>query len=309
MAKIKRNILIGFFAILIAVSCKPKPEVSFDVDSFQKSLEEIASGVIEWEQSVGIDRKDTLNVGDKFERDSALSDSVALHKMKGYLENDDIDGALEYGSGLIGQEDFDKGKIVWDRFVSLCRDGKYKAAYDYYKDDNAGDIFVYLRHSAFRFAFESNILRPLLWEYEDDSVAIENYINILKVEYYMEKLSVALGDGRNNYIPEQYPYVITELGYSLAEVGREEECLEMVEDLMYALYSQTADACSVNYMTTVYVARVYLILGEREKSVGCCQDFKDYLNAHVEDCGGKDVVDYYMNRIDDFLNREVMAVN
>lgn len=29
----------------------------------------------------------------------------------------------------------------------------------------------------------------------------------------------------------------------------------------------------------------------------------------MEDCGGKEVVDYYMNRADDFLNREVMAVN
>jgi len=36
-------------------------------------------------------------------------------------------------------------------------------------------------------------------------MAIEKYINILKIEYYMEKLSVALGEGRNNYIPEQYP--------------------------------------------------------------------------------------------------------
>lgn len=125
----------------------------------------------------------------------------------------------------------------------------------------------------------------------------------------MKKMSVALGEGRNNYIPEQYPYVITELGYSLAEVGREEECLEMVEDLMYALYSQTEDAVSVNYMATVYVARVYLMLGEREKSVGYCQDFKYYLNENVDDCGGKDVVDYYMNRIDDFLNREVMMVS
>ncbi len=153
-------------------------------------------------------------------------------------------------------------------FLSLCWDGKHKAAYEYYKDDHAGGIFAYLRHSAFRFAFESKILRPLLWEYEDDSVAIEKYINILKIEYYMEKLSVALGEGRNNYIPEQYPYVITELGYSLAEVGREEECIEMVEDFMYALYSQTGAAVSVNYLTTEYVARVYLILGEREKSVG-----------------------------------------
>lgn len=25
--------------------------------------------------------------------------------------------------------------------------------------------------------------------------------------------------------------------------------------------------------------------------------------------GGKDIVDYYMNRIDDFLNREVMMVS
>ena len=39
--------------------------------------------------------------------------------------------------------------------------------------------------------------------------------------------------------------MITELGYSLAEVGREEECLEMVEDFMYALYSQTCAAVSV----------------------------------------------------------------
>lgn len=303
----KRNIVIWFFAILTAVSCTPK--VSFDVDSFQKSLEEIASGVIEWTSDLEEGQDDTLNVGDKFERDSALSDSVVLREMKGFLGNNDIDGALEYGSGLISHDDYDKGKAVWDRFLSLCRDGKYKAAYEYYKDDHAGDIFVHLGYSAFRFEFESKILRPLLWEYEDDSVAIEKYINILKVEYYMEKLSVALGEGRNNYIPEQYPYVITELGYSLAEVGREEECLEMVEDLMYALYSQTGDVVSVNYMATVYVARVYLILGEREKSVGYCRDFKDYLNAHVDDCGGKDIVDYYMNRIDDFLNREVMMVS
>lgn len=309
MTVAKRNIVRWFSAILIIVSCKPKPEVSFDVDSFQKSLEVIASGVIEWEHSVGIERKDTLNVGDKFGCDSALSDSVVLRKMKGYLENDDIDGALEYGSGLIGQEDFYKGKVVWDRFVSLCRDGKYKAAYDYYKDDHVGDIFVYLRHSAFRFAFESNILRPLLWEYEEESVAYDEYINILKTEYSLEKLSVALGEGKNNYIPEQYPYVITELGYSLAEVGREEESLEMVEDLMCALYSQTGDAVSVNYMTTVYVARVYMRAEERDKAVDCFQDFKDYLNANVEDCGGKDVVDCYMKRIDDFLEREVMVVN
>jgi len=85
MTVAKRNIVRWFSAILIIVSCKPKPEVSFDVDSFQKSLEEIASGVIEWEHSVGIERKDTLNAGDKFEYDSALSDSVVLRKMKGYL--------------------------------------------------------------------------------------------------------------------------------------------------------------------------------------------------------------------------------
>ena len=92
--EIKRNdiFLIAFgLVMLILISCKPKPEVSFDVDSFHKSLEEIASGVIEWTSDLEEEQKDTLNVGDKFECDRALSDSVVLREMKGYLGNDDID--------------------------------------------------------------------------------------------------------------------------------------------------------------------------------------------------------------------------
>lgn len=84
----KRNdiFLIAFgLVMLILISCKPKPEVSFDVDSFHKSLEEIASGVIEWTSDLEEEQKDTLNVGDKFECDRALSDSVVLREMKGYL--------------------------------------------------------------------------------------------------------------------------------------------------------------------------------------------------------------------------------
>lgn len=49
--------------------------------------------------------------------------------------------------------------------------------------------------------------------------------------------------------------------------------------------------------------------GKNEHKVPRFQNFKDYLNANVEDCGGKDVVDCYMKRIDDFLEREVMVVN
>lgn len=64
MVATKRNIVIWLFAILTAVSCTPK--VSFDVDSFQKSLEEIASGVIEWTSDLEEGHEDTLNVGDKF---------------------------------------------------------------------------------------------------------------------------------------------------------------------------------------------------------------------------------------------------
>ena len=53
-SKSKDIFLIAFgLVMLILISCKPKPEASFDVDSFQKSLEEIASGAIEWEHSVG----------------------------------------------------------------------------------------------------------------------------------------------------------------------------------------------------------------------------------------------------------------
>ena len=95
--EIKRNdiFLIAFgLVMLILISCKPKPEVSFDVDSFHKSLEEIASGVIEWTSDLEEEQKDTLNVGDKFECDRALSDSVVLREMKGYLGNDDIDRVI-----------------------------------------------------------------------------------------------------------------------------------------------------------------------------------------------------------------------
>jgi len=49
--------------------------------------------------------------------------------------------------------------------------------------------------------------------------------------------------------------------------------------------------------------------GKNEYKVPRFQDFKDYLNANVEDCGGEDVVDYYMKRADGFIEREVMVAN
>ena len=180
------------------------------------------------------------------------------------------------------QEGYGDAHLVWDKFCNLCVKGKFKKAYEYYKDNNYGEFMVYLKVSSYRYAFLTIILWPFLQEYESPSDALSEYVSLLKLEYSMEQMSM-MNSGEDYYTPEHYPALIMELGNALAISGNDEEAIAMSEDLMHTLCLQTGNEVLSNFMTASYASGVLSIAGKDSLAIDVLETFKQYLENKAEE--------------------------
>lgn len=103
----------------------------------------------------------------------------------------------EQSDGSVRQEAYDQARITWAEFKRLVDTNDYEKALNFYlgEDENgkkAGDFLLYLKHSSHRYAFFSQVLRPLMLEYKGEKYALEDYVNNLRLEKAMEDASIEL---------------------------------------------------------------------------------------------------------------------
>lgn len=177
---------------------------------------------------------------------------------------------------------YDAARETWAKFKQLIDAEKYKKALSYFLLErrgkkNEGDFIVYLKHSTPRYYFFSEILRPLLLEYKEKRVAHERYIELLKFEKAMEDVSIEMQAEGKGYVPEVYPHVVADLGFSLAAVGKMDEAQDLFSDLVSGLYWQTGDELYSYFLATSYSATVYLQENMVDEALKTWEDFRDYL--------------------------------
>lgn len=198
-----------------------------------------------------------------------------------------LDSAVTAMSGAESEdpscESFAKARDNWAVFTKLIEEDKYESALNFYQDGRMGDFLIHLKHSRQRYSFFSQVLRPLMQVYKGDDDALKQYIENLQLEKAMEDLSIDLQADGNGYIPDVYPFVIRDLGYSLAITGKMIEAQELFKDLIDAVYGLTGDALYANYIGTQYVAKLYILDGNVEWAIESWRSFKEYLEEYKTD--------------------------
>ena len=258
-------------AVIILSSCSRNntvPESLRDIKEVVAQVDSMVSAMYGWEprDSTYDTSADTLVYKLLDEYNAVNSDSFAISRAD-YVER---------------QLAYDAARKTWAEFKRLCDAGKYKKALDYYLAERRGkkneaDFIVYLKHSTPRYYFFSEVLRPLLLEYKDKRDAHERYIELLKFEKAMEDVSIEMQAEGNGYVPEVYPHVVADLGFSLAAVGKMDEAKDLFSDLVSGLYWQTGDELYSYFLATSYSATVYLQENMVDEALKTWEDFRDYL--------------------------------
>ena len=138
--------------------------------------------------------------------------------------------------GVPTQESFDSAAVTWGIFVRLCREDRFKEAYDLYNEDGKyGDLIVSMQHPGNLYILCRDVLRPMMYEFEPKDSADVKYMNLMKVEYYLGDYMMQNELGNNDYIPDTFPDLAFDLGIMLAERDRIDEALEMIGSFGYAV--------------------------------------------------------------------------
>ena len=131
--------------------------------------------------------------------------------------------------GVPTQESFDSAAVTWGTFVRLCREDRFKDAYDLYNEDGKyGDLIVSMQHPGNLYILCRDVLRPMMYEFEPKDSADVKYLILMKVEYYLAENMMQNMVGNNDYIPDTFPDLAFDLGVMLAERDRIDEALEMI---------------------------------------------------------------------------------
>lgn len=193
-------------------------------------------------------------------------------------------------SSAIEQKTYDDARVTWAEFKRLCDAGKFEDALVFYEGDNsdtnrknAGDFLVFLKHSTQRYCFYSQILRPLMQEYQGEDEALDKYISLLQLEKAMEDFSIEMQADGNGYIPEVYPYVVRDLGLGLTATGKIDEALEYADNLAYAVFGLTGDSLFSDFLSTQYVAQLYTLDGQFDQAIDTWEGYKGFLKGNAAD--------------------------
>jgi hypothetical protein len=198
----------------------------------------------------------------------------------------------------VTQGAYNQARKTWVEFKYLVDSDKYEEALDYYFVDsaggdgkNAGDFLVFLKHSTYRYTFDSEVLLPMMRELRGDTFAVEQYIDILHLEKAMEDASIAMNQRDEPYIPEVYPYVVKDLGFALASKGNLEEALNLSGDLISAIYDITGSAIYSNFFGTQYGAQLFEAEDDIKTAIGLWENFERYLEEYKDDYSPEELSD------------------
>ena len=190
----------------------------------------------------------------------------------------------------VQQKAYDEARVTWAEFKRLIDADKYKEALDFYEGEkassrgkNSGDFLVYLNHSTHRYAFFSQVLRPLMLEYKCADEALEDYVNNLRLEKAMEEASIDLSANSNGYVPEVYPFVVRDLCMALAVMGEMEEAKGLASDMAKGVYGLTGDVLYCNFVATQLLAQMYTYVDKPDQAKTTWMDFRDYLLENKSD--------------------------
>ena len=216
-------------------------------------------------------------------------------KEQGYQPN-------AYPFGVPTQETFDSATETWNTFVKLCQKDKFKKAYDLYNEDGKpGDFMICLKHSTNRYYFYRDVLRPMMYEFEDKDSADVKYLNLLKLEHDLGEDMMQNQLGNNDYIPETFPDLAFDLGVMLAERDRIDEALEMIGSFGYAVQGLYGNPAFTNFEITLYVAQVYYAAGDIEQAIETLEDYKKYTSEHRDQDRDPEEYDYYCSFVDGII--------
>lgn len=207
----------------------------------------------------------------------------------------------------IQQRTYDEARITWAEFKRLIDVGKYEEALDFYEGENAssrgknsGDFLVYLKHSTHCYVFYSEVLRPLMQEYRENTYALEESISILQLEKALEDASIQMQADNTGYVPEVYPRVVMDLGIALAESGKIDDARNLFYDLIDGVYGLTGSALLANYIASDYAEKLYLIEGDKEGAKANWNRFKEAVKQNKSEYDPEDV-EVCLKRIDDAI--------
>ena len=221
---------------------------------------------------------------------------------KDLLSNGEYDKARNLlGNGAISKSAVDSANIVWTTFANLCKDKKYRKAYEYFNDKhNQGNLLVAMPHSTPRFRMISEVICPLMFEYEDRDTALEEYLDLVKLEYYMEQSTVLLNQDQG-YIPEVYPNVIAEMGGLMAASGKTEESLDLVDEYFDAIHTITGDYMYGRCLSTSYIVYIMRIVGDDEEIPQIVEILKEEIREQIPD-NTEGQQDFYMDYANSLLD-------
>lgn len=272
------------------ISCTPE-KVSFNEDKLQTAIADIE----EFKAAIADSYMGKVQTE---ERDG----KQLFDDAKDLLSNGEYEKARDLlGNDAISKSAIDSANIAWTTFANLCKYKKYRKAYDYFTDKhNQGNLLVAMPHSTPRFRMISEVICPLMFEYKDRDTALEEYLDLVRLEYYMEQSTILLNQDQG-YIPEVYPNVIAELGAVLAASGKPEEALDLLQEYSDAIQSITGDYMYGRCLGTSYIVHIMRIVGDDEEIPQIVEILKEEIRESVPD-NTEGQQDFYMNYANSLLN-------
>lgn len=197
------------------------------------------------------------------------------------------------------QETYDTARKTWEEFKAKCFKQDYKGAYELYSDkEKQGDFLVFLRHSSARFQFDRDVLEPMFYEFEEESVADSLYLDVLSLEYMLESFTMKQSIGDTDYVPEEFPNLVADMGCFMSQRGRIDEALGLVDDFAYAVRVRTGSDARTNWAVTYLVATFYLNAGQKEDVIYTLKQYKEYSKEHIDMFADQDEYDFFMSEAD-----------
>lgn len=204
--------------------------------------------------------------------------------------------------GVPTQESFDSAALTWGTFVRLCREDRFKEAYDLYNEDGKyAELIVSMQHPGNLYILCRDVLRPMMYEFEPKDSADVKYLNLMKVEYYLGEDMMQKMVGNYDYIPDTFPDLTFELGIMLAERDRIDEALEMIGCFGYAVQGLYGNSAFTNFEITLYVAQVYYAAGDIEQAIETLEDYKKYTSEHKDPDRNPEEYDHYCSLVDGII--------
>lgn len=186
------------------------------------------------------------------------------------------------GMGLVPQEPFDMARETWSDFRKECYDGDFEKAYHIITEvDSGADWIVYLKISDLRCEFIANILKPMLYEFEDVEVADYKFLDVVEQEFYLEVYSVKNSLDSSLYIPENFPTIIYTLAVMRSKLGYVSEALELLDVYAIAVNYMYENGAVSNLIITYFLSDIALAAGDLEGAIIYWEDYKTFTRENM----------------------------